>query len=345
MPQKPIPKTPSEIINNTIQPYAPLGDGNPNIEPNRGNDISVKNDTQKEINIRLIDVYESLVYYIKEVIKPVVIENNKQINVPVEFAYGDRWNEVQKNGFLRDKDSKVLLPMILIKRDQVQKRRDLGNKLDGNNVNLYQSFTTKYTRKNQYDNFAALTNRVPVEEYHIVPVPDYVTLTYNASILTNSVEHCDHIIEAFNFAEDSYWGNVNRYKFKVNIESFTDTVEYNQGEDRSVRSNFNIVVGAYLLPDSVNRAKASQNKVLSKAVLKIEESLGGLPAPKKFKRVKLTNCGDLVDENGDYFIDSDGLRINFFGGTCPENVLVPGYVVVMDDSYFINYYGQNIKVA
>jgi len=101
MPIKPIPKTPSEITDETIKPYDLLGDGNPNVESNRGDDVSVKDDTQKRINIRLIDIYEAIIYYINNVICPIVIENGQQISVPVEFAYGDRWNEVQKNGFER----------------------------------------------------------------------------------------------------------------------------------------------------------------------------------------------------------------------------------------------------
>jgi len=316
MPIKPIPKTPSEITDETIKPYDLLGDGNPNVESNRGDDVSVKDDTQKRINIRLIDIYEAIIYYINNVICPIVIENGQQISVPVEFAYGDRWNEVQKNGFLRDKEGKVLLPMILLKRDQIQNRSDLGNKLDGNKVHLYQSFQTQYTRKNQYDNFAILTNRIPVKQNHIAPVPDYINITYNASILTNSVEQCDDVIGAFNFANNSYWGYKDRYKFRVTIDSFSDTVEYSQGEDRSVRSNFNVVVEGYLLPDSVNRAKAIQNKLLSKAVFKIKEGLPVNAPVKKIQKIKLSPCGDLIDDSGNYLVDSDGLRLNFFGGSC-----------------------------
>lgn len=266
---KPIPKTTDQIINYTIVPYDLLNVGNPNVNPiNRGNDISVRNDVVKEIKIGLMDMYDALTYYIKNVIKPIIVENGQQISVPVEYVFQERWNAVQKEGFLRDKEGRVLLPLIVIKRDTIVPNRALGNKLDGNRVHNYQTFQTKYTRKNQYDNFAILTNRIPVRENHMAPVPDYVTVTYNVSILTNNQEQSDKVIESFNYARDSYWGRYDRYKFKVNIESFTDSIEYSQGEDRSIRCNFNIVMNGYLLPDSINRETSTKKKTLSKASLK-----------------------------------------------------------------------------
>lgn len=329
---KPIPKTVAQRSNQTINPI----EGNPNITPNRGNDISVKNDTQKQINIRLIDIYETVKYYINNVIQPIVIENNQQVNVPVQFAYGERWNAVQKEGVLRDKEGRVLLPMIVIKRDTVVKNRTLGNKLDGNNVQLYQSFETKYTRKNQYDAFAILTNRIPVKQYHIAPVPDYVVVTYNASILTNSVEQCDDIIQAFNFAGDSYWGQADRYRFSVVIDSFTDTVEYSQGEDRSVRSNFNIVVNAYLLPDSVNRSVATQKKVLSKAVVKFTSEI--VPGSTNVSKRIIQVLDKFIDSDGSYFVNYNGEKISL-----PDDNDF-GFIFV-DGTYFIDDDGSIIAVS
>ena len=40
----------------------------------------------------------------------------------------------------------------MFKRNSVEKRRDLGNKMDANNPQLYYTFQTKYNKRNQYDN-------------------------------------------------------------------------------------------------------------------------------------------------------------------------------------------------
>lgn len=337
---KPIPKTTDDIINDTIIPYDLLNIGNPNVNPiNRGNDISVRNDKTKEVNIGLMDMYDALTYYIKNVIRPAVVENGQQISVPVEYVYQERWNAVQKEGFLRDKAGRVLLPVIVIKRDTIVPNRALGNKLDGNRVHNYQTFQTKYTRKNQYDNFAVLTNRIPVRENHMAPVPDYVIVTYNASILTNNQEQSDKVIEAFNYARDSYWGRYDRYKFKVNIDSFTDSIEYTQGEDRSIRCNFNIVMNGYLLPDNINRETSTKKKTLSKAVIKFNVDLIGVPISQLIPNVPEVITSDFLIENGIYLINDNGFRLDV-----GPQVVITNDFLIENNVYLINSDGVKIKI-
>lgn len=307
---KPSPPTVDQIANAQITPSDTLGYGNPNILSNRGNDVSVRNDTVKDINIDLIDLSTAIKDYIVNTIKPRVYENGTLIPVPVQFVSPERWVAVQREGFLRDKEGRVLLPMIVIKRDSVVRNRALGNKLDGNKVNLYQSFTTQFSKKNVYDNFAVLTKRIPVKEFHIVPIPDYVIVTFNVSILTNAQDQADDLIQVFNFVADSYWGQPDRFRFKVNIESFTDTVEYSQGEDRSIRSNFNIVMNGYLLPESAVRNLVSQKKFLSKAVIKVSEQIVGEQPDISLTRLQGTD--DFLIANGIYLVNSNGNRLKIF---------------------------------
>ena len=265
--KKPRPENQWETVNKTITPYDLLNRGNPNTsEPhNRAEDISVKQDNNKEIVIDLIDVNNAVIGYINTVIRPTVIENSQTIPVPVEYAYGERWDMAQKDGFLQDKKGVVLLPLILIKRDNIERNRTLSNKLDGNRVHNYQTFSTQFNYKNQYDNFSVVTNRIPVKDWFSVPVPDYVIITYNCMIFSKKQKSMDEIIQAFNYVGDSYWGDKNRYKFKVNIASYRNSVEYTQGTDRITRSDFDMVINAYLLPDTPQRQSSFQKKILSKA--------------------------------------------------------------------------------
>ena len=121
-------------------------------------------------------------YYFNNVIKPSVIINGNRTNVPVIYGAPERWKGVQKDGFYRDKEGKIQVPLIMFKRDSVEKRRDLGNKLDGNNPQLYYTFQEKYTKRNQYDNFSVLQNRQPQKEFHAVVVPDFIKLSYSCII-------------------------------------------------------------------------------------------------------------------------------------------------------------------
>lgn len=304
--RKPTKDSPDQIINKEITPYDLLNRGNPNIPENRGDDVSVRSDINKEITISLEDFFIAIKVYIQDKIKPTIIEGGQQIPVPVEYASSERWYAAQKEGFLRDREGRALLPVITMKRTNVVRNRDLGNKLDGNRVHNYQVFQTQYNRKNIYDNFSLLTNRIPVKEYRIAPVPDYVIVTYNCSIFCNMQEDIDRIIQSFIFAADAYWGQYDRFRFKVNIEEFTDSIEYSQGEDRSVRSDFNIVLNGYLLPDSVNRDTALQKKILSKATLIFTSEIVNTSQPVNRVVIPPTNQNYFTDNNGNIWIDSDG---------------------------------------
>jgi hypothetical protein len=134
------------------------------------------------------------------------------------YASPERWKSVQQDGYYRDTNGKLVLPVIMYKRDSVEKNRSLGNKIDGNLASLFQVFETRYNQRNQYDNFSVLTNRIPSKQYYVSVVPDYVTLTYSVSIFTNYVEQNNKIIEAIEFAADSYWGDPNRWQFRTMID-------------------------------------------------------------------------------------------------------------------------------
>lgn len=272
MPVKPSTRKPrvrsvKEKQNNVTKPYDLLDQGNPNptLDHNRAEDISVKGDTFKDPKIGLGDFWEAIKFYIDNKVKPSVVVNNQQIGVPVDYAFPERWNAAQKQGYLRDKDGRILLPAIAIKRDTIVRNRSLGNKLDGNMVHQYQVFKTGYSSLNQYDNFSVLTNSIPRREFRIAPVPDYVIITYNCSVYCNFQEDLDRIIQAFSYSADAYWGQVDLLQFKVKIDQFTDTIKYTQGDDRSVRADFNITLNGYLLPETIERDLSAKKKFISKA--------------------------------------------------------------------------------
>jgi len=272
MPVKPSTRKPKvrsveEKQNHLIHPDPELGIGNPNPrrDNNRALDISVNGDQFKDPIIGLGDFYKAVKYYIENKVKPSVVINNQQVSVPLEYAFPERWFAAEKQGYLRDKDGRMLLPVIAIKRGGITRNRTLGNKLDGNIVHNYQIFKTGYSNLNQYDNFSVLTNSVPRKEFRLSPVPDYVMVTYNCSVYCNYQEDLDRVIEAFTYVGESYWGRTDLFMFKATIDQYTDVIEYSQGKDRSVRSDFDITINGYILPDSVERNISTQKKFISKS--------------------------------------------------------------------------------
>lgn len=235
---------------------------------NRGTITSRKDDTVQDVSIGLQDHDEAIIYYFNNVIKPSVIINGNRTNVPIIYGSPERWKSVQKDGYYRDKEGKIQTPLIMFKRDSVEKRRDLGNKLDGNNPQLHYTFQEKYTKRNQYDNFSVLQNKIPQREYHAVVVPDFVKLNYTCTIWCDYVAQMNKLIEALNYTSDSYWGDSERFRFNAKIDTFSNTTEVNQGDNRIVKSDFGLVLQGYLVPDSINKELSkSPQKFYSKSTV------------------------------------------------------------------------------
>jgi hypothetical protein len=272
--KKPIPRNQSEVTQAELStPYLSQGKAisETSFSKNRGTDYSMKDDTVKDISVGLEDIDSAVIYYFNNYIKPTVIQNGNRIAVPVMYGSPERWKSVQADGFHRDGNNKMLVPSIMLKRESIEKNRALGNKLDGNKVHNYQVVGTKFNQRNIYDNFSVLTNRIPSQQYYISSVPDYINVNYSCVIFTDYIEQNNKLIEAIQFASDSYWGDPNRFKFRANIDNFNTPILLEQGEDRAARSTFNIKLFGYILPDTINKDLAvARSKFYTKSQVVFE---------------------------------------------------------------------------
>jgi hypothetical protein len=153
----------------------------------------------------------------------------------------------------------------MYKRTNVEKNRTLGSKIDGNQAHLFNVFETRYNAKNFYDKFDILTNRKPSKQYYVSVVPDYVTVTYECVLFTNFVEQNNSLIEAIEYASDSYWGDFKRWHFRTRIDTFAVTNVVEQGDDRAARTTFTMTLNGYLIPDTVNKQLANEDLLYSPA--------------------------------------------------------------------------------
>ena len=277
--RKPIPKSQRELSEGLQTPsYVEAGNPNgsgkystdPNLNQagisfNRSEKMSRKGDTYKDFTVGLQDIDEAIFYYFENVIRPTVIQNGERIAVPVIYGSPERWKAVQKDGYYRDKNGAIMSPIILFKRNSLTKNRTLTNKLDANQPNLYTGWMKQYNDKNFYSNFNALNNRDQTKQFVANVVPDYVNLEYSVIIQTYYVDQLNKIIEAVEYASDAYWGNPDRYKFMARIDSFNTVNEIAKGEDRSVRSTFNINMYGYIIPDAIQKELSSIKKYNSKS--------------------------------------------------------------------------------
>jgi hypothetical protein len=153
----------------------------------------------------------------------------------------------------------------MFKRDTMDKNRSLTNKLDANMPHLYTSWVKPYNSKNAYSNFSVLTNRIPVQQFVVNVVPDYVNLIYSCAIQTYYVEQMNKIIEAINYASDSYWGDPERFKFKASIDSYTTAIEVSDSTNRIIKGTFSIKLFGYIVPDTIQKEITAIKKYNSKA--------------------------------------------------------------------------------
>lgn len=307
--KKPVPKSQAELLQKEIDPV--LGTGKPPV-PNskkRENQRSVKGDNVKRFTVGLRDIDETIMYYFSNVIKPTVIQNGSKVNVPVLYGSPERWKAVQKDGFYRDKNGKIQAPLIMFKRDSVEKNRSLGNKVDASNPINIGIYKKQFSRKNVYDRFSLINNRNPIDEYYGIIVPEYVTLTYSCMIFTDYIEQMNKLIEGINYASDSYWGDPERFSFRAKIDSYTTTTELSQGQDRAAKTNFTLTMNGHIVPDSINSQLAGMNKFYSKSSVTFGVELAG-------DLETLSAKARTPEKDSDYrFFDQGTLGVQRFGMT------------------------------
>ncbi len=282
---KPYPKKQQEISKG-LQTAFDTKIGNPNkevnpsksqtgIEFNRSTKISQKGDTSKTYSVGIKDIDEAVFYYFNNIIKPFVFQNGERRSVPIIYGNPERWKSYQRDGYYRDKGGSVMLPIIVIKRNTIAKDRSTYNKLDSNSPNLYGTFQKGFNPKNTYNNFNLLNNRIPTKQFNTVVVPDYLDITYSCIIQTYYMEQLNKIIESVEYASDSYWGDPERFKFNARVDSFSTAAEVTAGQDRLVKSNFDINLRGYIVPDVMQKDLNAIKKLNSKSKITITTETTG----------------------------------------------------------------------
>ena len=82
-----------------------------------------------------------------------------------------------------------------------------------------------------------------------------------------------------NYSSDSYWGDPERFKFNAKIDTYNNTTEVSQGENRVVKTNFGLTIQGYLVPDSLNKKLASENmrKTYSRSIVSFGTEIVSTP--------------------------------------------------------------------
>jgi hypothetical protein len=232
---------------------------------NRGNQLRRDNDTIKIPKCSIYDVDYAILSYIRDVIKPQIIEDQLPIAVPAMFANSEKWSMVQKHGYLRDAKGKLMSPLISLKRNSIVERDNM-KKLD---VNINPNgnsllFKSKYTKNNQYDRFNILQGEKPVEEYYVSSVPEYVDVSYDMLLWTEYTDQMNSLIEQIMPTGGFAWGTT--WKFATYLDDYSFETMNMPGEDRLVRATIPLRCKATLLGEQELHKTTMQKQLSVKKV-------------------------------------------------------------------------------
>jgi len=249
-----------------------MATNNPLRKPlNRANQLP-NEDKFSRRGISLYDVDSAIFNYMNDIVVPNLRVDNAEINVPVIYGNAERWKAAQIDGVYRDKRGKIQLPLIMFKRTTVER----NDSIPMLNRFLHYPSYQRYSKKNVYDKFSILNNFQPRQEVYDVTMPDYVNISYDVMIWTNFTEHMNTIVEAFKWAADEYWGDKDKFKFKVEIDSFDKTLEMTDNQERIVRTEFTMLAKAYLIPERFDNEPTTKKSISNRTtIVTMETDMSG----------------------------------------------------------------------
>jgi len=277
---------------------------------NRGLERSRNTDKIKNISIGLMDIDSTIMFYFNNVIKPKVLENGSLIKVPIMYANPERWNQVQKNGFLYDNKKQLVIPLIAFKRTSIEKDTDMSvDKFNPQDPKLFYSFQKKYSSQNRYDKFAVQQGLNKSKELYKVAVPDYVKLSYDFVVWTSYTEQMNTIVEKLVYSEGAYWGEDGKFKFRTQIDNYTDASEINVNQERIIKTTFSVTLNGYLIPEEFNNKVTTQKDFTPKRII---FGLDTTLTADELKKAKAKSSNPTVNPN---FALSTTFPLKFAGGT------------------------------
>ncbi len=241
---------------------------------NRGLLRSRNSDNVKNFSIGLMDIDSTIMYYFNNVIQPKVEENGELVKVPLMYSNPERWEAVQKRGFLLDNKKQLIVPLIAFKRSSIEKDTSLSvDKLNSKDPQLFYTFQKRYTNKNRYDKFSVQQGLNKTKELYTVAVPDYIKLTYEFVIWTSYTEQMNKLVEQIIYSEGSYWGEDGKFKFRTQIDSYTDASEVAVNTERLIKTTFSVTLNGYLIPEEFNNVVTTQKALTPKRIV-INDGIG-----------------------------------------------------------------------
>jgi hypothetical protein len=247
---------------------------NPRIDLGKGRDTQIRRDKDrvKSLGITLYDVDFAVKSFIDQTMQLKVEDNGEFIPVPTLYANSEKWTSIQRNGYLKDKKGKTLVPLITFRRSGVQMNPQLRRNKVATTNQLAYVMQSKYNRLSPYDKFSSLYGTKIPKEYFITPIPDYVDVTYDFILWTEYQSQLNVLIENFVYFSGQSFGEKNAFRFASALDSLTMEDSNITGQDRLVRANFQLIIHAYLLPRDIARETTTKRVIAPNKITFVSEA-------------------------------------------------------------------------
>lgn len=214
---------------------------------NRSFDMRRDNDNFKTPSVTIYDIDYAIYAHLKNNINPQITKNGNTFSVPVIIANGEKWVQLQRNGFLRDKNTnQVLSPLISIKRLSMADD-DRFKILNFSKTDPIISLRHYPAVQSNNANDLPRSNNNMSTEFYVTPIPQRVRVTYELNIWGNTTNDINAIVESIMPHSDNLWGE--SFQFVTAVEDYSFDVTSNVGEDRISRCTISLMVDGYLLPE------------------------------------------------------------------------------------------------
>ena len=213
---------------------------------NRANEVRRDNDTIKTPKCTIEDVDFAIISYIRDILKLQVVENGHMIDVPVMYANGEKWAQVQAKGYMRDRKGKIMTPVLSIRRGSIIERDTLkGLGVNNNPAGNDYVFRNKHSVENRYSRFTTQHSPKRKKEYYLAPVPEFIDVSYELLLWTEYTEQMNSLVEQIIPTNGFAYGTT--FKFPVFISDVSFDTTNATGEDRVVRATIPLICKASLL--------------------------------------------------------------------------------------------------
>lgn len=275
---------------------------NPRIDLGRGRNTQVRRDKDKVkgIGITLYDIDFAVKSFIDQTIQIKVDDNGEGITVPTLYANSEKWASIQRNGHLKDKKGKTLVPLITFRRSGVNMKSELRRNKVATTNQLGYVLKPRYSVNSPYDKWSTMygNSAKPLQEYFVTPIPDYVDVTYDFIAWTEYQNQLNFIVEQFVYFTGQSFGERNSLKFSTNVDSFSMEDNNTTGQDRVVRASFQITVHGYLLPKQIGTQTTTRKLVTPNSVIFGQEVYRDLLTPASQLEDSSDGVGGLSGQGG-----------------------------------------------